>query len=321
MKIVFVVISIFLCVTFSGHGIVRTFRPSQKLAARDTLTWDVPAYSSDQIHRFRVATEGSWAMRWSEIDSANYWQITITPIHDPYADDTVDNTFLNINVLRIKNGHMVRNKTIPLSRNVSLDGDFNTLDVRQNNGRLWMRIGNLKKFASFDTVPYNEAPKPSKCKLIIGEKPARFKSMMLEYTRIEPPVAYPGTRAQLDAYFKASRDPVEGYWEALDKRYNTDYATLGGKYELAVVKSSAMKNAYDIYYISGAQVNPSAWEPLRLKGRMMVTSLLGQFDLMWLDAYGRQTQTDSYAICNGDGILTLAFPLVETEMRFRRPLR
>lgn len=120
-----------------------------------------------------------------------------------------------------------------------------------------------------------------------------------------------GDRNILDSYLLRSRNPMEGRWQVLDRMLDENRLRPGGDYLLSVIADG---DAYNIYYLDGAQKNKARWKPGTLKGRLTPSSVKNVFDVTWYDARGYLLDTEvraSYA----DGILTLTFPYFDSTLR------
>ena len=126
------------------------------------------------------------------------------------------------------------------------------------------------------------------------------------------------TRESLADYLSRSTDPVEGYWEYLDRKNDPQYARLGGRYVMAVVKSAVDSERYDLVYLSGAETLASRWSPFMLKGHLIPTVFQSHYDLHWYDSTFEPITTDVHASITDNAILTLSFPLLKTVLRFSK---
>lgn len=127
---------------------------------------------------------------------------------------------------------------------------------------------------------------------------------------------------ELEKYLSQSRDSIEGMWEYLDRNMPAGKVAPGGQYRLATVHNTETGN-YDIYYVSGADRFGHLWKPLMLKGTLMPTVFVGNFDLMWDDAARaiRYSKDTSASLTHDNSLLTLSFPLLKSELRLRRCVR
>ncbi len=124
------------------------------------------------------------------------------------------------------------------------------------------------------------------------------------------------TQELLTAHFRESNDPIEGYWQYLDRENDPAYARPGGRYLLAVVRAES--GGYDIIYVDGAEKMRDEWRPMMLKGRLKPTIFVDHFDLEWIDSTFEPIERDIHATVTDKAILTLSFPLFKTVMRFSR---
>lgn len=125
---------------------------------------------------------------------------------------------------------------------------------------------------------------------------------------------------RLNEHFTISSDPLEGYWEYLDRKNDPRYGRLGGRYTLAVVKSPGESDDYHILYVDGAETLATQWKPLMIKGKLKGTAFQQHYDLTWFDSTFQPIDRDIHASMTDNAILTLYFPLLKTELRFsKRP--
>lgn len=133
------------------------------------------------------------------------------------------------------------------------------------------------------------------------------------------------TIEELDAKFRVSRDPVEGYWRYFDRSNDPMFARIGGRYTLAVIKNDSESQpgtrqpvSYDIIYIDGAQTYRDRWKPMMLKGMLRTTIFDGHYDLEWVDSTFNRITEDIHAEIENGALLTVSFPLLKTIIRFSK---
>lgn len=124
---------------------------------------------------------------------------------------------------------------------------------------------------------------------------------------------------EMDGYLKSSSDAIEGYWRYLDRDNDRRMAMPGGEYILSIIGNS--DGSYDMYYVSGAKVNSGNWIPLQLKGRLIPTVFVNHFDLVWRDAMEDEMSAEQSATISDGSLLTLNFPLYDTQLRFCRVIK
>lgn len=130
-----------------------------------------------------------------------------------------------------------------------------------------------------------------------------------EYSRFADP-------GELQAYLAESTDPREGMWTYFDRDTHPAGTSLGGKYKIATVANG--QGGYEIVYVSGAKQHSADWQPMRLKGRLLRTGFISQYDLQWIQPDGRQLSNECSAELTAEGMLTLRFPAAAATVRFRK---
>lgn len=116
---------------------------------------------------------------------------------------------------------------------------------------------------------------------------------------------------------KGTTDPIEGYWTYLDRDNDDRYARIGGRYRIAIIGNDD-GTAYDIIYMSGGEVNASAWKPGMRKGTLTPTIFSNHYNLTWFDASFRKMQHDIHASVTQNAIIELSFPTLKTTIRLSK---
>lgn len=134
-------------------------------------------------------------------------------------------------------------------------------------------------------------------------------------TSLGDPVA--GYRALLDAL---DAKPVElpGIYSLFDFDQDDSYASLGGKYRLALIPSGD-DGDFDIIYVDGARILGHVWKEGMRKGRLRATPFANVYDAEWVDAEGSVMRHDVQADFDAlSQMLTFRFPYQNTTLRFRK---
>lgn len=118
---------------------------------------------------------------------------------------------------------------------------------------------------------------------------------------------------RIEASLGSSEATPVGVWEYLDRDTDSRRAMSGGRYRLAIIPSG---DAFDIVYLSGAEVQGDSWKRGMLKGRLVPTRFVGHYDLEWVDSSHKLIDRDIHATIEQDAILTLSFPLYKSVIRF-----
>ena len=201
-------------------------------------------------------------------------------------------------------------------------GGYNTLQLLIDTARGQLEVrGGGKKMTDVFASDMSFATAPQSVSLW-SKGPLTVASFSVE-TAVSPAVglATGWTADSLRNRLRSSSDPIEGFWQYLDRENNPQYARLGGRYLLAVVKN-ATDDAYDIIYVGGAETYASEWTPMMLKGRLKPTIFLDHYDLEWVDSTFERMNRDIHAQLTDGAILSLSFPLLKTTVRFSKmPLK
>lgn len=122
---------------------------------------------------------------------------------------------------------------------------------------------------------------------------------------------------ELDAACAPGQGGALGLWHSLDRDNDASYARPGGNYSLAVVEDKSRPGQLLIIYIAGARVNSGSWHRGMVKGRLIPTAFDGRYKLQWYGADMNLVRDEAHAIVE-DGLLTLKFPLLHTQLRYSR---
>lgn len=305
-------------------GAKRVYFDSLRTLTGDTtqLLVDIPASTAmmtvearaafDKVHERDGLSDASWGITLATDSGADYI-VALTPGNSDFGS-AFDEPFVQVMVSRNDSVILTRRFT----RGFSLvKGGFNTLTAEIDIIAGQMEIfGGSRELEFVGAVPVEVIPSPG----LFSSVPLTVSTMMVE-TATDPVAAAmtPWTLEEIDSYLSSSStDPVEGYWEYLDRENDPDYAIPGGRYTLAIVASGDIPGAYDILYVSGAQKMAGLWSPGMLKGRLLPTRFIDHYDLRWTDASFTPITRDSHASITQKAILTLNFPLYKTVLRFSR---
>lgn len=117
-------------------------------------------------------------------------------------------------------------------------------------------------------------------------------------------------------------DDHTGYWHYLDKiTPNNQHVVLGGRYRVAIVPNPDRLEQLLIVYIEGSTDDSKFWEKGDIKGILVPTTFENHYNLIWFDSRRRPAGLDECsATFDGVNLLTLNFPLLESQIRFEREL-
>lgn len=319
-----IVLSMMAVAFLSGNAYDRVYNPPHALRAGDSMLDSVDADLRHLVMNYRVklpsnrersgAPSPGWGVVWNYLSPLDHCGVELSWGNTDFgAFDDI--RFMSIVAYRMEGGvaDTLLHKT--LDRHVNLANGYNSLKVEKWEGRLYISVGDGDKFIEIGHIPFIPLATPSQAGLR-ASRPVELRRARLTAIPYPPPTIRDHTEESLDSLFRESADGLEGYWEYLDRNFKDNDVKLGGRYRLAVVKDG--EGAYDILYISGASMRPEAWPKFRLKGKLVPSGFIDNYDLIWYDPDGYEVSRENYAIISENALLHLHFPIAEAQMRFRK---
>lgn len=305
---------------------VRTYHDHITSLADSTALIQLPAQATAATLEIRFTMPGkrpdrSVSLLWNVADSANYSAATLYYGRDGF-DNTFDHDFATLTVRRVTAG----TDSLLLSQRIeaayAIPAAENAFAISLTAGAtslLSLLFGHPLPEEVADVADGFDPALP------VGIAAVGALSLSLVVTDVELP-AEEGIAAAVYSPEEIERliagadaaSPV-GIWEYLDRDTDNVRARSGGRYRVAVVPARGSEG-FDIVYLGGAEVNPSAWRPGMIKGRLRPTPFAGHFDLMWVDSSLTPLRDDTHAsLDTSNAILTLSFPLLNSSLRLYRP--
>ncbi len=257
-----------------------------------------------------------WGIVFNYADNDNYCAVALHCTTSSHRDVT-EHREMHYSLLKVCDGM----ETIVATATINDGADFydgdNLLSVEHADGNTVVKAGRktLREVLSSQNIEY-----ASRFMSGIYAGSASRLSVERFVTKSEgdpaTALATEWTAELLDERIASSADPMEGYWQYLDREMEEKKAKLGGRYEIAVVKNTS--GGYDIIYVSGAVVNSRNWNIGMLKGRLTKTAFIDEYDMVWYDSDMRYMPHDLSAALENGSILTLRFPTLNTQIRFSR---
>lgn len=264
----------------------------------------------------RLAADGKecteWGIIWNYTDAANYTKATLRlPLDRAHSD--VYSTEAVVEVERCRGGVSEKILSRKITDAVADRGGMNSLKLISDGGRATLYVGATDQ-TEVAAVPY-ECPGGVTGYFCNGPAKVRRVDVRSHATAASGSSAF-ATIDGLADHIKASSDPMESFWEYLDRSADAGKAVLGGRYTIATVRNG---DVYDIIYIKGAEISSQAWSPMQLKGSLRPTIFRGNYDMEWITADMQRISEDADAQLSDDNaILTLRFPVLGTQIRMRR---
>lgn len=257
-------------------------------------------------------SKASWALIWNCISVDNYYYASIQCGNTDYGD-FADKRYAEITV----GHHMSDNDSIISRQRIYKGVDFyrgyNSLLMEWEAGKARIFVGN-KELQHIFSLPMPSVDK-GKCGILSNDN-LTISSLVIE---TEPdkklPLKTSWTIDSLNNHFRNSSDPMEGYWNYLDRENDERQAKLGGRYTIAIVKDN---DGYLLLYANGAEINRDNWHECMIKGRLISTIFTDHYDLVWIDAMMTPVSKDIHADVIDKVIISFEFPLYKTRLRFSK---
>ncbi len=263
-------------------------------------------------------TSPQWGMIFNRDENNNYCMVVLSCDNSAPYDDITDQRSMKVSLIQRENGKNTELATTTLFKDVSLEDDFNTLCVDVDERSVQVSIGKDQLLHVMEVQVARPAG-PVRVGYLVGpgSRVAIERAVLTVENDNQVAVTTLWTPDALDEYLNNSSDPMEGYWQYLDRDMEEKWLRIGGRYTLAVVRAD---DGYDILYIDGAQVKKSQWQPCMKKGHLTKTIFSGNYDMTWIDATMEPITEDAYATIENGVILTLNFPIYKSQVRFAKVL-
>ena len=261
-------------------------------------------------------TSFDWGLVFNFDDMGDYCAVVLSCDNSTPFDDITDQRTMQVRLIQRKGQSTIELAQATLSKGVALEDGMNTLCVDVDDRGVNVSIGKdelqhvleapITRPDGTVTVGYLVGP---------GSRVAIERAVLTIENEKQVAPTSRWTREALDEYFNVTSDPLEGYWKYLDRDMTDEWLRLGGRYTLAVVR---VDDGYDLIYIDGAQVKKSMWHEGMLKGHMTKTIFSGNYDATWIDATMEPIEKDVQATIENGVILTLNFPVYNSQVRFAK---
>lgn len=263
-------------------------------------------------------TSPEWGLVFNRGTDGGFCAVVLSCDNSAPFDDISDQRMMNVKLIQ-QNGYDVQElASTTLTKGISLEDEMNTLCVDVDERGVRVSIGKEELQQVLEATVARPAGFVQVGYLVgAGSRVAIERAVLTIENDNQVSATTLWTPDALEEYLTNSTDPIEGYWEYLDRDMEEKWLRLGGRYTLAVVRAD---DGYDIIYIDGAQVKKSQWQPCMKKGHITKTLFSGNYDLTWIDATMEPITEDAYATIENGVILTLNFPIYKSQVRFAKVL-
>lgn len=262
---------------------------------------------------------------WDYVDADNYWAAVAGNYNTAYRDDLTDRCMTSVEVIRCVGGRVTVMAAcqVPVvaenTRDRNSDADLMTLRADVSNEQIKVSIGKRELEPIITLTPKRRVYR-SRVGYYVGPgAKLKLERAMSSWTTDDGTwrLMTEWNEQSLRNYFAQSIDPMEGFWEYLDRDTDDRTLRLGGKYRIALVQNDG--GGYDIIYIDGAQVARSQWDTGLLKGRLEKTVFSGTYKAVWIDATFQPFTDEVQATIDEGIILTVRFPVYNnSQIRFSK---
>lgn len=259
----------------------------------------------------------SWGVIWGDYPR-RYYRAMLS-LRRTGENDAIDRDFVHLDIVGMEGDEPVTPvNTISLYDNVdaSRSGE-NSMEivVEPMSGVTTVYVGNHRLYqVAAETLAY---PGGVGRWGIIARGPVEITTAVDEMGHLRTDrLLSEWTAETLDGRFATSSDPVEGYWDYLDRENDEQLSRMGGRYRLALVSDGA--DGYDIIYVGGATINRDLWKTGMKRGHLAKTDFAGHYDLRWFDSSFEEIVHEAFANIEQGSILSLNFPLYGAKVRFSK---
>ena len=249
-------------------------------------------------------------------DSANYWTVTTACHNSNLHDDIMDRRYMIVTATHYEHGQRAEQFTRTMTDSVNLSDGLNSIAVEVNDNSMQIAVGE-KEFTQVMSFAIKRQQQPVQTGIFVGPAAvaAVERTVMTQISDPHRHIMTQWTKETLNAHFAASSDPLEGYWQYLDRDMDDNILRLGGRYVVALVLAD---DGYDIIYVDGAQVKRQQWTTGTLKGHLKNTAFIDIYTATWVDATFLPIDDDVFATFDNAVILTLRFPVFRSQLRLAK---
>ena len=259
-----------------------------------------------------------WGLMFNFDEMGDYYAVVLSCDNSAPFDDITDHRSMQVTLIQKVAGDVIELAKATLDKGVSLEDDLNTISVDVDERSAKVSIGKDEVIQILEAGIQRPTGAVQVGYLVGPGAHVSIERAVLTIDGAEQIDASTNWTIQaLDEYLEASHDPVEGYWNYLDRDLEEQWLRMGGRYSLAIVRSD---DGYDILYIDGAQVKKQLWSTCMKKGHITKTAFSGNYDLSWIDATMEPITGDAYATIENGIILTLYFPEYKSQVRFAKAM-
>lgn len=254
-------------------------------------------------------SKSKWSLIWNYISESNYNYVELSWNNTDHSDIYNCRQAI-VKIGQIKNGIDSILVSKVFEKGVNLSTGFNSILIEIKENRYNVFIGD-DSFKSVASIEYT-GKLFGKCGLFSSDDVKVSCFVMKKNKDVKRELYTSYSKDNLNRLFSQSVNHIEGYWDYLDRNNDPDWAMVGGRYRLALVKAG---ENYLLLYMCGAQTNLKNWSEGMIKGILTPTIFKNHYDLVWYDSMFEMIKYEASATIE-NSIMTLEFPMYKTQIRF-----
>lgn len=267
-------------------------------------------------YSFRVSDHGRTGWSLDVVDSiAEGFSVKVTrrPYTDAFGDRDADR--LAVTVVELRSGRELSSAVA--SKGFDCGSGWNSWRL-ERDGLQWTLYGGNR---SFDKVLSFSSKVGADCSASLSATDTT-NVRFAHFRELSDVASAATTVTDVDSLVAVcSRLPVagvDGIYSLFDYSHDETYATLGGRYRIAVI-SDVDSDSRSIFYLGGALKLARDWQAGMKKGSLKATPFRNIFDAEWIDARGDAMRYDVRGEFDPlTATLTIQFPYQNSNLRFRK---
>ncbi len=257
-----------------------------------------------------------WGVIFNYENDSSYYAVTLQAFNAAPLDEVLGKSMLKCRLIK----HYCGNDSIiadhVIANGIKTDAGDNLLIVEHSDNITTIKLGSNKPQ---QIIVANDINYQDRFKTGIIAYPGSKVSVERFVIKCNPDPAIKiktrWTKDMLDEYFSKSDNPLEGYWQYLDRDVDEKQLDIGGYYKIALVKA---QYGYDVIYIDGAKVNSAKWSTGLLKGHLSETIFSDEYNLVWYDSDMQAMTEELSAKIEKASLITFRFPVYNSQIRFSK---
>lgn len=255
-----------------------------------------------------------WSLLWDVVDTANYREAQVQSAVSKSFDPVYGHTS-RLTLKKVVDGRVDASQTFNINHH---SPEFS---VRLQSWPSGLRIlaGDGKRVIADERAKLQTYEGDSATRVILRQtKSCQLRRVIINQQKRVPASFCHLTADGLIEHLKTSTDSIEGIWQYLDRDVPAPTVQFAQTNNLAIVHNPQTGD-YDIVLTKLPSSYANLWRPMQIKGHLKPTIFVNHFDAEWINGdrtavYDREVS----ATIEQNAILTFYFPLLKSQVRYRR---